>query len=93
MSIKKDRDQRQHPRTPIQMSVLLRFEDKSTLTVETWDISDGGIGIHLPEGSDHIWTTGQRLTAQVQGLPVPAPEVPAKVVRIDSKRIGLEIQA
>lgn len=84
-------EKREHPRTPIQMTVELTFDDGETLSVKTWDISDGGIGINLPVETAHIWQEGQVLTAQIKGLPMPAPTVSAEVVRVGATRIGLKL--
>jgi c-di-GMP-binding flagellar brake protein YcgR len=85
------RDQRQHPRTNIKLPVKLTFEDGNSIKVETWDISDGGIGIYLPPGSNTVWRAGLKLKAQVQGLPIEGPVIPMSVVRITEQRIGLKM--
>lgn len=84
-------EQRQYPRTPIALSVLLTFENGQTLKVDTWDISDGGIGIHFPTDHDIAWVEGLTLSAQVQGLPIEGPVLPMKVARITDDRIGLKL--
>lgn len=84
-------EKREHPRTPIQMTVELTFDNGDTLSVKTWDISDGGIGITLPVETEHEWQVGQMMIAQVKGLPMPAPKVSAEVVRITDSRIGLKL--
>lgn len=85
------RDQRQHPRTNIKLPVKLSFEDGHTIVVETWDISDGGIGIYPPDRSQIVWRQGLTLKAQVQGLPVEGPVIPMSVVRVSEQRIGLRM--
>ncbi|EAR08016.1 PilZ domain-containing protein [Reinekea blandensis] len=85
------REKREHPRTPIQLTVELTFPNGDSLAVETWDISDGGIGINLPLQTTHEWQEGQMLSAQVKGLPMPAPKVSAEVVRVSDTRIGLKL--
>lgn len=83
------REQRKHPRTPIKVQVRLTFEDGHSVDVDTWDISDGGIGIHFPSDQGVAWSIGLAVNAQVQGLPVEGPVIPMKVVRIQPDRIGL----
>jgi hypothetical protein len=73
------------------MVVKLTFDDNRDIQVETWDISDGGIGIHIPNHQDVVWTIGTQVHAQVQGLPIEGPILPMKVVRISDDRIGLKM--
>ncbi|WP_320823364.1 PilZ domain-containing protein [Reinekea sp.] len=84
-------EQRQHTRTPIKMVVQLTFDQVKGLKVETWDISNGGIGIQLPETSITAWVLGMEVRAKVIGLPVDGPELTLKVMNINGQRIGLKI--
>ena len=86
------RDKRKHSRTPIKLVVNLAFEDGQEVEVETWDISDGGIGIQLPLKSHISWRTDMSVVARVKGLPVEGPELALKVVFISDDRIGLQIK-
>ncbi len=82
-------EQRKHSRTPIKLTVLVTFTDGHSLEVETWDISDGGIGIHFQKDQREIWSINTKVVAQVKGLPVEGPKLPMKVVRITPDIIGL----
>ncbi len=73
------------------MTVQFTFDQGDDLTVETWDISNGGMGIQLPETSDAVWVLGMNVKAKVIGLPVEGPEINLRVVNITDQRIGLEI--
>ncbi|MEJ2042934.1 MAG: PilZ domain-containing protein [Reinekea sp.] len=84
-------DQRASPRTPIKLTVSITFENGTTVNVETWDISDGGIGVLLPEQSDISWSVGDTVIAQVQGLPAESPKLPMEIVRIGDHGVGLKI--
>ena len=84
-------EQRQYLRTPIRMAVQFTFAQGHGLQVETWDISDGGIGIHLPETSDTVWALGMKVRAKVIGLPIEGPELQLTVTNITRQRIGLRL--
>jgi len=85
-------EQREHPRTPIKMVVQVTFDQGHGLQVETWDVSDGGIGIQLPETSvANRFFLGMSVQAKVIGLPVEGPELTLTVVSITDQRIGLKI--
>jgi c-di-GMP-binding flagellar brake protein YcgR len=85
------KEQRKHPRTPIKLTVALTLDNGEKFIAETWDISDGGIGIHFSDKHNIVWSTGMPVKAQVQGLPIEGPELPMKVVRIEQDRIGLKL--
>ena len=82
-------EQRKHSRTPIKLTVVVTFPDGHQLDVQTWDISDGGIGIHFPKDQREIWSLNVKVIAQVKGLPIEGPKLPMRVVRIMPDRIGL----
>lgn len=86
-------EKRQHPRTPIKMQVKLTLKDGQSLVVDSWDISDGGLGVHLPNQTTIHWHVGMAMTGQVIGLPIPGPELPMTVVRITDDRIGLRLDS
>ena len=84
-------EKRKHLRTPINMELRITFHDNTVGITKTWDISDGGIGIHnLSEYSDY-WEIGTAVKAKVMGLPFDSPELDMEVVRIEEDRIGLKI--
>jgi len=84
-------EQRAHPRTPIKLTVQLTFDDGHVLQVETWDISDGGIGIQFPKDARISWTLGLHVKTKVLGLPIEGPELSMRVTRIMEDRIGLQL--
>ena len=84
-------EQRQHPRTPIKLMVQATLEDGQQIKVDTWDISDGGIGIHINNHVDLHWEIGMEVKAKVLGLPIEGPELPMRVVRITDDRIGMQL--
>ncbi len=84
------KDKRQHTRTNIALALRVTFEDGTCITVKTWDISDGGLGIHLPDESDTPWSIGMKVKSKVMGLPFDSPELEMQVVRITDDKIGLK---
>lgn len=85
------RDSRKHPRTPLAMTVELTFANGEQMQVSTWDISDGGVGVQLPDGDLTQWELGMSVIGQVKGLPVEGPKISMQVVQITDNRIGLKI--
>lgn len=79
---------RRYVRTNMRTLIKLIHPACGEVIVHTGDLSDGGVYIHadglqLPE-------VGERVQVQVQGLPVEAPLIEAKIVRSDENGIGLE---
>jgi hypothetical protein len=67
------------------------LENGKTLEGETWDVSDGGIALQMESIDPTLWKEGMLVTGQVQGLPVEAPKIKLKVIRVEASRIGLAI--
>lgn len=86
------RDQRAHPRTPLQVCIRITTRDGRSLDATTWNISDGGAFIELSQEDKHCFAIGSKVTTQVQGLPVPAPVVTMRVVRHSPRGIGLRFE-
>lgn len=86
-------EKRKHLRTKVTLSLRVTFSDGSILETETWDISDGGIGINLPEDSLKRWEVGTFVKTKVIGLPFDSPELTMEVVRIVQDRVGLRLVA
>lgn len=82
------RNRRRHMRTKLRARIKLKHPSVGELIVHTGDISDGGVfiyadGVELPP-------IGSEVKVQVQDLPVDAPELSARIVRIENEGIGLE---
>lgn len=58
------------------------------LFVFSTDISDSGVFVELT--ADEKPEVGDIVTLQIQGLPIEAPVLSARVVRITKKGMGLE---
>ncbi len=79
---------RRHIRTNLRTSIKLIHPTCGELIVHTGDLSDGCVYIHAD--GEQLPEVGERLQVQVQGLPVEAPLIEAKIVRADAEGIGLE---
>ena len=82
------RNRRQHIRTKLRTKIKLTHPEQEDSIWSTGDISDGGVYL-LAEGKT-LPNLGDVVKIQVQNLPVEAPVVEARVVRVDSEGIGLE---
>lgn len=82
------RNRRQHVRTKLRTQIKLTHPELEESIWSTGDISDGGVYL-LAEGKQTP-ALGDVVKIQVQNLPVEAPVVEARVVRVDSEGIGLE---
>jgi len=84
-----DTNQRQHIRTKLRAAVKLSHPKVGDLKLQTSDISDGGAYI-LSEGNP-LPNIGEIVHVQVLGMGGDeAPLVKMKIVRNDSRGIGLE---
>ncbi|MHA7878177.1 MAG: PilZ domain-containing protein [Saccharospirillum sp.] len=84
-------DQRAHERTPFQVRIRLTTREGLELEATTWNISEGGAFIELNAEQKQLLSIGSLVTTQVQGLPIPAPEVKMRVVRHSPGGVGLRI--
>lgn len=84
-------DQRTHERTPFQVRMRLTTRDGVQLEATTWNISEGGAFIELDAEQKQMLSIGSLVTSQVQGMPMPAPEVQMRVVRHSPNGVGLRI--
>jgi len=75
------------------MKVNLTFSDGDRITVETWDISEGGIGIHIPPQPTKLLTLNMLVKTQVIGLPIEGPILTMRIVQVSDTRVGLEMTA
>ncbi|GHD47871.1 hypothetical protein GCM10008110_16090 [Marinobacter persicus] len=84
-------ERRQHERTAMKARVRVVHRLFGEFDFSTGDISDGGLFIVME--NDHFRPElGDRVTVQVQGLPVPAPVLDMKVVRRTDDGLGLQFE-
>jgi len=82
-------DRREHFRTAMSAQVKVCHDQLGEFVFSTRDISDGGVFIVV--GSEpFIPELGDKVRVQVQGLPVPAPELDMIVVRKTVDGFGLQ---
>jgi c-di-GMP-binding flagellar brake protein YcgR len=82
------RNRRRFMRTKLRARIKLKHPSVGELIVQTGDISDGGVFIHA-DGVD-LPPIGSEVKVQVQDLPMEAPELDARIVRMEPSGIGLE---
>lgn len=87
LSLMKKNERREHLRTALNAKVAVTHKTFGKRVFATRDISDGGIFI-VSEG-DFAPEKGDKVIVQVQGLPMPAPELEMEVVRITVDGYGL----
>lgn len=85
----KQNNRREHIRTALNAKVKVTHDTLGEGVFSTRDISDGGIFVVI-EDSGFVPETGDVVTVQVQGLPVPAPELTMVVVRKSNDGFGLQ---
>lgn len=84
-------DRREYSRTAMSAKVKVRHDTQGEYVFSTRDISDGGVFIVVDQ-EPFVPQVGDRLTVQVQGLPVPAPELRMVVVRKTVDGYGLQFE-
>ncbi|MGM0952474.1 MAG: PilZ domain-containing protein [Pseudomonadota bacterium] len=84
-------DRRQHIRTAMAARVKIIHETLGEFVFSTSDISDGGLFIAMEDDAFKP-ELGDRVTVQVQGLPVPAPVLDMRVVRRTEDGLGLQFE-
>ncbi|MDV2079272.1 MULTISPECIES: PilZ domain-containing protein [Marinobacter] len=82
-------DRREHIRTSMNTRVKVENDRIGSVILSTRDISDGGVFIAV-ENDEVELEIGDRVTVQVQGLPVEAPVLDMKVVRQTHEGYGLQ---
>ena len=82
-------DRREHIRTALNAKVRVAHETLGEGVFSTRDISDGGIFVVVEDGRFDPGI-GDTVVVQVQGLPVPAPELTMVVVRRSVDGFGLQ---
>jgi hypothetical protein len=82
------RNRRRHMRTKLRARIKLKHPSIGEVIVHTGDISDGGVFIYS-EGAE-LPPPGSEVKVQVQDLPMDAPELTARIVRMAPEGVGLE---
>ncbi|WP_417518182.1 PilZ domain-containing protein [Marinobacter sp.] len=82
-------DRREHFRTAMSAKVKVSHEQQGEFLFSTRDISDGGVFI-VVDAEPFAPELGDKVKVQVQGLPVPAPELCMVVVRKTIDGFGLQ---
>lgn len=82
-------DRREHFRTAMSAQVKVCHDQLGEFVFSTRDISDGGVFI-VVDSEPFIPELGDKVRVQVQGLPVPAPELDMIVVRKTVDGFGLQ---
>ncbi|PHQ24057.1 pilus assembly protein PilZ [Marinobacter guineae] len=82
-------DRREHMRTAMSAKVKLVHEELGDFIFSTRDISDGGVFV-VVDTEPFVPQIGDKVTVQVQGLPVPAPVLDMVVVRKTNDGYGLQ---
>ncbi len=81
-------EQRQNIRTPLKVRLRIEHPVHGEMLVTTRDISDTGVYVLLDQAQD-LLTIGERVSGQVQGLPMEAPILQLEVVRVEMLGVGL----
>ena len=84
-------DRREHIRTALSAKVRVVHPELGEFVFSTRDISDGGVFI-VVDTEPFEPELGDRVTVQVQGLPVPAPVLDMLVVRSTNDGFGLQFE-
>lgn len=82
-------DRREHIRTAMSAKVKVVHEELGEFVFSTRDISDGGVFV-VVDTEPFTPGLGDKVTVQVQGLPVPAPILEMVVVRETNDGYGLQ---
>lgn len=84
-------DRREHIRTAMSAKVKVVHPELGEFVFSTRDISDGGVFI-IVDGQAFEPSIGDKVTVQVQGLPVPAPVLDMLIVRKTNDGLGLQFE-
>ncbi|MEE3170606.1 MAG: PilZ domain-containing protein [Pseudomonadota bacterium] len=82
-------ERREHIRTAMSAKVKVVHGELGEFVFSTRDISDGGVFV-VVDAEPFAPEIGDRVTVQVQGLPVPAPILQMVVVRKTNDGYGLQ---
>jgi hypothetical protein len=69
-------------RAPLCVQLRLDHPAHGALVVQTWGVSDGEVLVNLDKAEGAL-QLGERMTGQVQGLPIAAPLIWLEVLRFE----------
>jgi len=81
-------NQRGNPRTPLKVKLKLDHPLHGEMLVMTRDISDCGVYV-LMDQAQQLLKVGEEMQGQVQGLPMEAPILRMRVIRVEALGVGL----
>ena len=81
-------NQRGNPRTPLKVKLKLDHPLHGEMLVVTRDISDCGVYVLLDQ-AQQLLKIGEEMQGQVQGLPMEAPILRMRVIRVEALGVGL----
>ncbi|WP_339463243.1 PilZ domain-containing protein [Pseudomonas sp. EA_105y_Pfl2_R69] len=79
---------RKNVRTPLKVRLRIEHPLHGELILTTRDISDCGVYVLMDQAQDKL-SIGERVSGQVQGLPMEAPILQLEVVRVEAMGVGL----
>ena len=84
-------NQRSNTRAPLKVRIRIDHPIHGELMVVTRDISDSGVFVVIDD-AQRLLQIGERVSGQVQGLPIEAPVVQMEVVRFEPSGVALIFQ-
>ena len=84
-------NQRSNTRAPLKVRIRIDHPVHGELMVVTRDISDSGVFVVIDD-AQRLLQIGERVSGQVQGLPIEAPVVLMRVVRFEASGVALAFQ-
>lgn len=84
-------NKREHNRTPLKVQLRIDHPVHGQMLVTTRDISESGVFVVIDD-AQRLLQIGERVSGQVQGLPMEAPVVQMEVVRFEPSGVALIFQ-
>lgn len=81
-------NKRDHLRTPLKVQLRIDHPVHGQLMVMTRDISETGVFV-VVDDAQNLLQVDEEVSGQVQGLPIEAPILKMKVVRVEPLGVGL----
>ncbi|WP_447595443.1 PilZ domain-containing protein [Aquipseudomonas campi] len=81
-------NKRVHLRTPLKVQLRIDHPVHGQLMVTTRDISETGVYV-VVDDAQSLLRVDEEVNGQVQGLPIEAPILAMKVVRVEPMGVGL----
>jgi hypothetical protein len=79
---------RKNVRNPLKVRLRIELPLHGELILTTRVISDCGVYVLMDQAQDKL-SIGERVSGQVQGLPMEAPILQLEVVRVEAMGVGL----